>query len=153
MKDKNDALASAHADLVKYKDKRENQMNVYMTSPEFQELMTKHDEGLYPTLFPVGWNAGVRAVKEKFPAVDPASFKPPTYPIIIKQLMEILEDLEMKEGESEDEEEEDPERILDPNVTPLRATADQSSSSSSSFSSEDEEGGQRDMDSEPSNVV
>lgn len=47
LKAKNDALASAHADLVKYKDKRENLINAYITSPDFQELMTKHEKGIY----------------------------------------------------------------------------------------------------------
>lgn len=123
----------------------------------FQELMTKHDEGLYPTLFPVGWNAGIRAVREKLHEVDPMDFEPPNGPIIIKQLMENVEDQVMEEGESEGEFEEggderDPERILDPNITPLKVARTQSSSSFCS-SSDDEEEGHKDMESDPLNVV
>lgn len=84
LKAKNDSLDSAHAELVKYKDKWENLINAYMTSPELQELMTKHDEGLYPNLFPVGWNASIRAVRERFPEVDPMDLEPPSDPVIIK---------------------------------------------------------------------
>lgn len=52
--------------------------------------------------------------------------------------MESLEDLEMEEGDSEEEDEGDTERILDPNVTPFRAAMNQISSSSSSSGSKDE---------------
>lgn len=157
LKAKNDALASVHADLMKYKDKRENLINAYMTCLEFQELMTKHDEWLYLTLFPVGWNAGIWAVREKFPEVDPMDFEPPGDPIIIKQLMESTEDQEIEEWESEGETEEKEEegsmeRILDPVVTPLKSPGIQSSSSSGSSSSEDGEEGLKDIEFEPLNV-
>lgn len=78
-----------------------------------------------------------------------SDFEPPSDPVIIKQLMESTEDQEMEEGESEGKTEEegedsDQERILDPNVTPLKAPRTQSSSSSGH-----EEEGHKDMEFEP----
>lgn len=151
LKAKEDALASTHVNLVKFKDKRENLINAYMTSPEFQELITKHDERLYPTLFSVGWNAGIQAVRERLPKVDPMDFEHPSDPIIINQLMESAEDKNIEEGEregetegGEDQEEED--RILDPAMTPLKAPGTQGSSNSSFSSSDNEEEGHMDFE-------
>ena len=62
LKTKEEELANAHADLVKYKDKREKMINSYMTSPEFQALMTQHDEAIYPSHFAIGWDAALKAV-------------------------------------------------------------------------------------------
>lgn len=95
-------------------------IKAYMTSLEFQELMTTHDEGLYPTLFFVGQNLGIRTIRENFPKVDPIDFEPPSDPVI----MESAEDQEMEHGESEGETEEEGDEgnrewILDPNVTLL----------------------------------
>lgn len=72
--------------------------------------------------------------------------------------MESAEDHEMHEGESEgetegDEEHGNMERILDLEMTPLKALEIQSSSSSSSSSRDDEGEGHKDLESEPSNAA
>lgn len=89
---KNEALSSAHADLVQYKAKKTKLINDYMASQEFSDLMTKQDETIFPAHFSIGWNAAIKAIKEKFLEVEPADFKSPENPIFFRQLLDGLSD-------------------------------------------------------------
>lgn len=78
-----------------------------MAFPDSQELMPKHNKGLYRILFPICCNVAIKAVREKSPEIDHMNFETSRHPAVLKQLMKSAKDREMKEAKSEEESEEE----------------------------------------------
>lgn len=101
LKAKEDEVAEAHADLVKYKDRREKLINSYISSTEFRDLMTMYDETIYPANLSIGWNSALKDVQKKFSQLKLSEFPRPEDPVVLMQLM--VE----QESEAEEEREEE----------------------------------------------
>lgn len=62
MKDKEEELANAHAELVRLRDERDRTIDAYIETEDFVHVMRVHDDTVFPSFFRTGWNAGVSAV-------------------------------------------------------------------------------------------
>ena len=81
LKEKEEELARAHAELVKLRSDKEDLIDEYMESKPFKDLMEFHDEGLFPVQFTQGWNQALDAVSQKHPGmIDTAEFISPHPP-------------------------------------------------------------------------
>lgn len=66
LKDKEEELASAHAELVKLRSDKEDVIDEYMGSEKYKDLMEIHDEGLYPTQFTFRWDKAMEAILDNY---------------------------------------------------------------------------------------
>lgn len=85
MKDKEEQLPKAHTELIRLRHERDGTIDAYMETYEFVHVMRAHDEIFFPGFFRTGWNAGVRAVQEQYPEINPVEYQSPDDSALIQQ--------------------------------------------------------------------
>lgn len=82
LKEKEDEMAQAFAEVVKLRSDKEDLIDEYMDSQKFKDLMELHDEGLFHAQFTQGWNQAIGTVSQRHPGlIDVAEFVSPHLPV------------------------------------------------------------------------
>lgn len=85
MKDKEEELVDAHAELFQLRDERDRIIDAYMEKDEFVQVMRAHEDAVFPYFFRSGWNAGVSAVQEYYPDLNPGDYQCPDDAALIQK--------------------------------------------------------------------
>lgn len=136
-------LDKVRAELVEAKAEKEDVIDDYMKSEEFEKLMEEHDKVVYPAHFTVGWNEAKKAILEKHPGLyDPqVDFVSPERPLELERLLEMGEEGIKEDGlrkeVAEEEEETDDSSEADPRDKASFLAPDEASGSPSSKKADD----------------
>ncbi|KAK1402595.1 hypothetical protein POM88_002200 [Heracleum sosnowskyi] len=126
-------LADSQAELVSLRKGKDDFIDEYLDSSEYEDLIDKHDELLFPVQYTKGWDDALSAVLEKMPgSLLISDFPSPHLPTPLEMALA-----------GEDEMEED-DRILDlDHTSPPSQTAE---ADDAAFHSREEDEEEEDMD-------
>ena len=85
LKNKEDELADTHTELLQLRDERDKTIDAYLDSEEFVQVMRAHDDTVFPGFFRTGWGAGISAVQQHYPEIDPGTYQSPDDDAFIQQ--------------------------------------------------------------------
>ena len=85
LKNKEEELADTHTELLQLRDERDRSIDNYLDSEEFVQVMRAHDDTVFPGFFRTGWDAGISAVQQHYPEIDPGTYQSPDDDALIQQ--------------------------------------------------------------------